>query len=226
MAGQPTFQWFDDVISQQTAMALAFAPHIKMHTSILRGAFPVGDYHTVTRAEGAAVMDIDGRPALGVISELLGGAKDPSEFAFHVMLGVNHGDPWAPYEEENYSNCLCLKADVKRQQLIMFEPELVDGTRFQLMSRNHDPRAIARKVDDLFKRIGDETPFFALYINCAGRAGAYAGVEEEDAHHVQRAINDRAPLLGFYSGVEIAPIRGEVKSMDWTGVLCLFTVKT
>ena len=226
MAGQPTFQWFDDVISQQTAMALAFAPHIKMHTSILRGAFPVGDYHTVTRAEGAAVMDIDGRPALDVISELLGGANDPSEFAFHVMLGVNHGDPWAPYEEENYSNCLCLKADVKRQQLIMFEPELVDGTRFQLMSRNHDPRAIARKVDDLFKRIGDETPFFALYINCAGRAGAYAGVEEEDAHHVQRAINDRAPLLGFYSGVEIAPIRGEVKSMDWTGVLCLFTVKT
>ena len=51
-------------------------------------------------------------------------------------------------------------------------------------------------------------------------------VEEEDAQFVQSAINGRAPLLGIYSGVEIGPIHGEVKPMDWTGVLCLFTIKT
>ena len=226
MAGQATFQWFDDEISQQSAIALTFSSDISMHTAILRGASPVGDYHVVTKAEGPVIAEIDGRPALDVLSSLLGGARDRSEFAFHVMLGVNQGDPWAPYEEENYSNCLCLRADLKRRQIIMFEPELVTGTRFQLMSRNHDPAAIERKVDDLFKQIGDETPFFALYINCAGRAGAYAGVEDEDARYVQEAINGRAPLLGFYSGVEIGPIRGEPKSMDWTGVLCLFTAKS
>ena len=225
MAGQPTVQWFDNDICQQSAIMLTFSPDIKMHTAILRGAFPAGDYHTVTRAEGPIIAEIDGRPALNVISALLGGTRDPSEFAFHVMLGVNHGDPWAPYEEENYSNCLCLRADLKRNQIIMFEPELVTGTQFQLMSRNHDPLSIERKVEGLFSQIGDEKPFFALYINCAGRAGAYAGIEDEDAAYVQRAINGRAPLLGFYSGVEIGPIRGEPKSMDWTGVLCLFTVK-
>ena len=225
MAGQPTFQWFDDDISQQCAIALTFSPNIHMHTAILRGAFPVGDYHRVTRAEGPVIIEIDGRPALDVVSTLIGGVRDPSEFAFHVMLGVNQGDPWGPYVEENYSNCLCLRTDIKRKHLIMFEPELVDGTQFQLMSRHHDPAAIARKVDDLFLQIGAEKPVFALYINCAGRAGAYAGVEDEDAQYVQSAINGRAPLLGFYSGVEIGPIRGEPKSMDWTGVLCLFTVK-
>ena len=226
MSGRPTFQWFDDDISQQSAIALTFSPEINMHTAILRGALPVGDYHTVTRAEGPVIMEINGRPALDVISMLTGGARDPSEFAFHVMLGVNQGDPWGPYVEENYSNCLCLRTDIKRKHLIMFEPELKEGTKFQLMSRNHDPDAIARKVDDLFQQIGAEKPFFALYINCAGRAGAYAGVEDEDAQYVQSAINGRTPLLGFYSGVEIGPMRGEPKSMDWTGVLCLFTVKS
>ena len=225
MAGHPTFQWFDDDVSQHSALALTFGPNIKMHTTILRGAFPVGDYHTVTRAEGPVIEEIDHRPALNVISSLTGGGRDPSEFAFHVMLGVNQGDPWAPYEEENYSNCLCLRADIKRKQIIMFEPELVTGTRFQLMSRSHDPEAIDRKVDALFKDIGDRTPFFALYINCAGRAGAYASVRDEDGHYVQKSINGRAPLLGFYSGVEIGPILGEPKSMDWTGILCLFTAK-
>jgi len=138
---------------------------------------------------------------------------------------VNQGDPWAPYEEENYSNCLCLRADVKRNQLIMFEPELVVGTRFQLMSRSHDFSYIQSKIDGLFEQIGEAPPFFALYINCAGRAGAYAGIEDEDAQHVQRAINARAPLLGFYSGVEIGPVRGQAKPMDWTGLLCLFTAQ-
>ena len=224
MPGRPTYQWYDDDISQQTAMALVFGPRIKMRTALLRGVSPVGDYHTVTRAEGAAVEEIDGRPALEAVMALLGGATDPADLAFHLMLGVNQGDPWEPYEEENYSNYLCLRADTKRERLIMFEPALKAGARFQLMSRSHDFAYIQRKIDDLFRRIGDERPFFALFINCAGRAGAYAGVEEEDAHYVQRAIAGKAPLLGFYSCVEIGPVRGEVRPMDWTGLLCLFTV--
>ena len=141
------------------------------------------------------------------------------------MLGLNEGDLWEPYQEENYCNYLCLRADVKRGHLIMFEPGLEPGARVQLMGRSHDFNYIERKVDELFADVGDDEPFFALYINCAGRAGAYAGVEDEDAHSVQRSINGRAPLLGFYSGVEIGPVRKQVRSMDWTGVLCLFTRK-
>lgn len=225
MAGEATYQWFDDQIVQQSAMAVAFSSRVGMHAAILRGASPVGGYHTVTRAEGAVVMEIDGRPAVEAISELLGGSKDPSAFAFYVMLGVNEGDPWEPYKEENYCNYLCLRADVKRGHLVMFEPGLVTGTRFQLMSRSHDFAYIERKVDEIFDGIDDEQPFFALYINCAGRAGAYAGIESEDVHLVQKSINGRVPLFGFYSGVEIGPVRGEARSMDWTGVLCLFTSK-
>lgn len=223
MAGESTYQWFDGGIGQQSAMALTFSPRIGLHTTILRGASPVGGHHVVTRAEGAVVQEIDHRPAIEVISELLGGAKDPSEFAFYVMLGVNEGDPWEAYNEDNYSNYLCLRADAKRGHLVMFEPGMVAGTRFQLMSRSHDFDYIGRKVEALFDSVGDERPFFALYLNCAGRAGAYAGIADEDVRFVQHAIAGRAPLLGFYSGVEIGPVRGDVKSMDWTGVLCIFT---
>lgn len=142
-----------------------------------------------------------------------------------ALTSANPARPWAPYAEENYSNCMCLRTDMKRNHIIMFEPELVTGSKFQLMSRSHDFAYIERHVSDLFARIGDEEPFFALYINCAGRAGAYAGIEDEDAHFVQRAIGGRVPLLGFYSGIEIGPIQGEPKPMDWTGLLCLFTAR-
>jgi hypothetical protein len=42
----------------------------------------------------------------------------------------------------------------------------------------------------------------------------------EEAELVVRGLDPRIPLLGFYSGVEVAPFAGErSKPLDWTGVL-------
>jgi len=40
----------------------------------------------------------------------------------------------------------------------------------------------------------------------------------EEAEEVQNAVGD-IPLLGFYSGVELAKIRGKLQPLDWTGVV-------
>lgn len=224
MVGRPTFQWQGDEVAQQSAFLLSFSGGIGMHTTLVRGCTPASGYHVVTKADGPAILEIDGRPAVAVISELLGGQRDPSEFGFYVTLGMNLGDdPWADFDEDQYSNFLCLRVDARRQALIMFEPAFREGTQFQLMSRRHDLAYIGPQVEQLFAGLGDRRPVLALYINCAGRAGAYAGLDDEDALHVQRAIAGRVPLLGIYSGCEIGPIRGEAMPMDWTGVLCLFT---
>ena len=61
-----------------------------------------------------------------------------------------------------------------------------------------------------------------MYIDCAGRASAYSHLDEEEAVYVQSALKDVCPLLGFYSGVEIARVAGAPQALDWTGVLCFF----
>ena len=44
--------------------------------------------------------------------------------------------------------------------------------------------------------------------------------ETEEAAEVQQVMNRyNTPLLGFYSGVEVAPILGKSRGLDWTGVL-------
>ncbi|MDR1920541.1 MAG: FIST C-terminal domain-containing protein, partial [Candidatus Adiutrix sp.] len=72
--------------------------------------------------------------------------------------------------------------------------------------------------------LGGRKPVFAFYVNCAGRAAGYAGTDLEDALTVQRVVAGRAPLMGIYSGVEIAPVKGKSRGLDWTGVFCLFSV--
>jgi hypothetical protein len=42
----------------------------------------------------------------------------------------------------------------------------------------------------------------------------------EEASEVQEVFNQyNIPLLGFYSGVEIAPLLKKSRGLDWTGVL-------
>ena len=59
-----------------------------------------------------------------------------------------------------------------------------------------------------------------IYINCAGRAAEYLQTDIEEASEVQKTFNRHdIPLLGFYSGVEIAPLLHKSRGLDWTGVL-------
>jgi hypothetical protein len=226
MQCQPTYQWFDDQILQQAALALVLSGGgVRMDTIIMHGCRPASPYHTITKTDGATVLEIDGRPALDVIAELLGKQSNISwrDYAFFVTLGVNRGDEFA-YDEDSYVNRLCLRADAKRKGLILFEPDLLPGSRVQLMRRSVDMGYVRKRAEALLDRLEGRTPLFAFYIDCAGRAAAYAGTEEEEAAELQRVLGDRMPLLGIYSGVELAPVRDDVLPLDWTGVLCLFSV--
>ncbi len=221
----PTYQWFDDRIEQDTAMALVLSGGIRMDTTIIHGCKPSSDYHTITKVEHNIVLEIDNKPAVETISELLGPGADMSweDYPLFITLGVNKGDKFGEFNEEEYANRLCMAVDKNRGGLVMFEDDLQEGSEVQLMRRNVYFDYIAKRSEDLLERVGNRKPVFALYIDCAGRASAYCGTEREEAEEVQKAIGSKMPLLGMYSGVEIAKVGEDMQALDWTGVLCVFS---
>jgi len=222
---QPTQQLFGDRITQQSAMAIQFTGDLQMDTVIMHGCRPAGDYHTITKTDGAVVLEIDHRPALDVVGELLGADSDIGwdDYAFFVTLGVNKGDRYGAFREDDYANRMCIGVDEQRRGLIMFENDLRAGCDVQLMRRSLDVEYVGQRTRSLLAKLDDRKPVFAFYIDCAGRAAAYCGLDEEDAVEVQKALPPGIPLLGVYSGVEIARVAGDVQALDWTGVLCLFS---
>jgi hypothetical protein len=221
----PTFQYFDDLIEQQAAMALVLSGGAQMDTIIMHGCKPSSDYHTVTKAEDNVVLEIDNKPAVDMIAELLGPGDQTSweNYPLFITLGVNKGDKFGEFKEEEYVNKLCMAVDKERGGLVMFGPDLTVGSEVQLMRRSIDFKYVGQRAEDLLARVGDRRPFFALYIDCAGRASAYCGTEGEEAEEVQRIIGPKMPLLGMYSGVEIAKVGGDMQELDWTGVLCVLS---
>jgi small ligand-binding sensory domain FIST len=110
----------------------------------------------------------------------------------------------------------------ERKALVMFEPDLEPGAQVQLMRMSMDLEYVGARVEEALARLDGRRPVLAVYIDCAGRCAAMSTLESEDGHVVRDAIGD-IPLLGFYTGVEVAEVRDAVRPLDWTGVLCILS---
>ena len=224
MQCRATHQWTGDKVEAQTALLFAFSGGIEIEQVVLHGCRPASAYHRITKVDDNVVLEIDGRPALDVVAELLGPESGRSwkDYRFFVTLGVNKGDMYGAFDPNSYANRMCMAVDPERRGLVMFEPDLREGDLVQLMLRSVDCAYIGDKIGAFLEERPERKPIFALYIDCAGRASAYSHIDGEEATYVQAALEDVCPLLGFYSGVEIARVAGAPLALDWTGVLCFF----
>ncbi len=229
MQFSPGWQWVGPTEPvQQSAMILRLRAPLQIQTTIMHGCRPAGRYYTITKAEGPVVLEIDNKPALDAIGEMLGPEAGLSwdDYALFVTLGVNRGDPYGPFVEDNYANRMCISVDADRKGLIMFEDDLHAGMKVQLMRRSMDFAYIGQRTQALLDTIAaaGRKPLLAYYIDCIGRAAAYCGMDEEEATEVQKALPPGLPLLGVYSGVEVAKVAGRPQALDWTGVLCILSI--
>jgi hypothetical protein len=214
-----------DGVSKHAAVALVFPPGIAAETEIMHGCRPVSAFMEITRIDGAEVYEIDGRPALGVIEQMLGlplGEARGQELSLVATLGQKQGDPFAPYDENAYVNRLILRTNPGTGSVTLFEPDYEQGTRVQIMSRDNTLmlESVTRGVDSVNRAISGADNLLGLYIDCAGRGSARSGARVEEAEQVLRGLDHAVPFLGFYSGVEIAPFAGgPSRPLDWTGVL-------
>lgn len=211
-------------IAEHAAVALVFPPTVAEETAILHGCRPVSTFMEVTRIDGAEVYELDGEPALEVIERMLGVAFIPAamqDLSLIATLGEKQGDPYAPYDENSYVNRLILRTDRSRGSITLFEPDFRPGARVQIMSRDNALmlESVRDGIGRLNGRVAGHDALLGLYIDCAGRASARSGAAVEEAELVRRGLDPAVPLLGFYSGVEVAPFAGYSRPLDWTGVM-------
>ena len=206
------------------ALALVFPAGIEAETVILHGCRPVSTFMEITRIDGAEVYELDGQPALGVIERMLGlplGEAQGQELSLIATLGQKQGDPFSPYDENDYVNRLILRARPETGSVTLFEPDFERGALVQIMGRDNSLmlESVAQGVAALNGAVAGGGNLLALYIDCAGRASARSGAPVEEAEMVLRDLRADIPFAGFYSGVEVAPFRGYSRPLDWTGVL-------
>jgi hypothetical protein len=211
-------------VSKHSAVAVVLPPEVAATTAILHGCRPVSTFMEITRVEGAEIYELDGQPAVEVLERMLGmrlGTSNAHDLSLIATLGEKHGDPFAPYDENAYVNRLILRANQSTGSITIFEPDFKPSTRVQIMARDNGLmiESVRNGAAEMSKAIAGRDAIMALYIDCAGRGSARSGAPVEEADVMLESFTAPVPLIGFYSGVEIAPVNGRSRSLDWTAVL-------
>lgn len=224
---QSCWQFNGFSVSQQQALGLLLTGPLSSHTTVLHGCRPVsGTEYTISNIHGQFLYALDNKPAVQVIDQALGttGWRNSSPVR-NFCLGRKLATPGA--DQPHYLNRLISGLLPEKDGLILFEDDYQIGDKVLLMHR--DPAAAFQCATVQTKALLNQIqqsggkPLFALYINCGGHVVQSRPEELAETREIQRQLTAaEIPLLGFYSGVEIAPVQGQARGLDWSGVLTIF----
>ena len=75
---------------KHAAVAIIFPPAFQSHTTIMHGCMPVSSFLEITKIDGATLYELNGRPALEVLLEMLGQPSNKSAYD-NLSLSVTIG---------------------------------------------------------------------------------------------------------------------------------------
>ncbi|SNB47182.1 FIST signal transduction protein [Geobacter sp. DSM 9736] len=224
-----TWQYCGNKVGTQQVVGCMVSGNVSAYHAIMHGCIPLdGVYRRITRIQDDVIYELDGRPVVPLLDELFGNREWQNErpIISNLTIGINHGERYGAPIESSYVNRLITGVIPDGTGIGMFETDLEAGQEIQFMVRDNRMmlKSVADNAPDIIERIRSEgkKPLFALYISCGGRTAEQSLTDEEEAAEIQRVMKDaNVPLLGFYSGVEIAPMLGRSRGLDWTGVLLI-----
>ena len=225
----PTKQFCGSFLDSQCAVGTMLSGDFTPYFRIMHGCSPLdGVYRKITKIMGSVIYELDGTPVVDIIDELYGNKDWRGQHPVtRLTIGVNCGEKFSVFEEANYINRLITGAMPDGQGIGVFEPDLALGIEVQFMLRDSLKmvESARRNSDEIMKQIKSDgkEALFGIYIDCAGRAAGQSNTMAEEATEVQKVFNqNQTPLIGFYSGVEVAPFLQKSRGLDWTGVLLIF----
>ncbi len=180
----------------------------------------------ITKTRGPMVLEIEGTPALEVLSSVAEGLVD-EPLVFVALAPPTVDDPGTEPSVLRLRPELLLRAvqgvDPVRQGLLVSD-EVKPGMRLAFAIRDakaaRDDLQLA--VRELLRDTNGAAPRFGLYLNCAGRGPGLYGTRDVDIKILRARLGD-LPLAGMQSSFEISEVGGKPTLQLYTGVLGVFT---
>jgi len=203
-------------------------PHIEMHTACAQGASGVGQAFTVTSGSGNLVRDLDGKPALEALEEVVEQAKSDARLLKllrqGLMVGLRQSDAGTTRvgatDEDDFLVRQVIGSTVAGG-ILVGDPS-VEAGRTQLRFHVRDEEAATMDLALLLSRYslarqfsgrftpppgaGSPAPFAALLFACNGRGTRMFSTPNHDTKQFGEAVGEGVAVAGFACNGEIGPI--------------------
>ncbi|WP_375280819.1 FIST signal transduction protein [Pseudooctadecabacter sp.] len=203
---QGTKQFMNQTIVNDAMVVLMMHGPVIYSCGVATGYEPLGNRHTITKAEGATVYEIDDRPAADLYADYL---QQPSIFY-----------PLAVYEEKRQSFVLSspLNFDEETGAIQLVNP-VENAARVQLATATRDEIVDAARTAVQSAYAGfpsNRTPDLALFFSCAGRRATLGTRTAEEYESIADIVGEDIPTSGFYTYGEIGPDQPQGRSVTHT----------
>jgi small ligand-binding sensory domain FIST len=195
----------------------------------------------ITKTRGSMVLEIEGAPALEVLSSVADNLED-QPLVFVALAPPLRDDPLNidPVLDRRLEQRLEHPAEraVERPEVLIRAVQGVDPVRRGLLVSDEvrpgmrlafavrDAKAAREDlqiaVRELLREANGAAPRFGLYINCAGRGSSLYGQKDVDLKILKARLGE-LPLAGMQSSFEVSEVAGKPALQLYTGVLGVFT---
>ena len=221
-SGNGAYHWDGFSISRNGASGALLCGDFQTKIGVAQGCDPIGDPLSITRAKENIIAEIDGRPALKVLSETLAylSEEELKQAARNLFAGIawkdeynlNRGDFVIRnlVSTDQGTGTVGIAEEVREGQII----------QFQLRNAQTARSDMHRTISGLFDETRGVPLRFGLYFNCLGRGAGLYGEPNHDLTIIKEFFGD-LPIIGFFGNAEIAPLAGRNYVHNYTGVLVL-----
>ncbi|HUR61474.1 MAG TPA: FIST N-terminal domain-containing protein [Candidatus Thermoplasmatota archaeon] len=180
-----------------------YGPGLQVGYGSLGGWDPFGPLRIVTKSRGNVLLELDGKPALGLYKQYLGEhAKGlpATGLLFPLEVRANAGAAGRGLTRT-------ILAVSEAEQSLTFAGDIPQDSVVRLMKANFDRLVDGAQgaAEASSVALGGSRPELALLISCVGRKLVLKQRVEEELEAVQEVLGKGVPMAGFYSNGEICP---------------------
>lgn len=219
-----TYQFYNDEVLEDAAVGVLFSGKLKIAVVSSHGSEELGAVHEVTRAEGARIYEIDGKPAMHLFTELYG--VEQKEISAATAVGVCLGVRPEKIEEGGESVELRVPLSSEKDGSIIMAAAWPAGTKIYICQRD-SARILERAgivAKDLAAKYEGMKPLIVFHMDCVGRSADQIGkdVAVAEVRATIDAFPKGTPWFGAYVYGELAPVGGHPAFHNWTGAIASF----
>lgn len=203
-----TSQFCNDAIVSDAVVVMLLSGPLIHSCGVATGYTGLGNRHLVTKADGAVIHEIGGKPAVDLYSDYV-----QSHSIFF---------PLAVYSQERGGMVLSTpqRFDKDTGSIHLVNP-IPAHSEVQIATASRDEIIDAARTagEQAVAAYPGDTPEAALIFSCAGRRAALGTRTNEEYTSLTQSIGRRIPTAGFYTYGEICPPELDGTSLTHTNAL-------
>lgn len=214
---EKTYQYRNDEVTSGAVAGVGLTGDFAIGIGVRHGWLPIGLPMKVTKAEGAVLHELDGKPAIKIYEEYFG-AETAKELEKEALARLAITYPLGMKMPGSDEMLIRDPITVDKNGSITCAAEIPVGSEVRLMIGSKEKaveaaKEAARHLMYEFE-IDHKSPKLVLMFNCIAREKLFANTAIDEINAIMNIIGIEVPLIGFYTYGEQAPLNGEIRNVE------------